>query len=316
MNTHSPPRRMAALLRRMAALLLALGLLLIIHGTARAAKTFRWKLSPGESFRVQMTQNMKTTVKRAGNDVNSSNEMVMQMTWRVEKVNDDGTVNVAQTIDRIKMAVDMPGQGQVKYDSDSPEAPEADGAMLGNMFRDMLGPMVGARIVQTMNTRGEILDVRIDEEVLASLESNPMMKQMFSEESFKEMAGKGAAVFPQAAIEEGHAWKIAAEINNPAGKMKADTSYVYQGEEERDGRILDRFRVDLILAFAEDAGMPGMKIKLKDQDCSGTMYFDNRAGRLVETQITQKMTMEVDMGGQQMDQAIETTMRLTVEPIR
>ena len=43
------------------------------------------------------------------------------------------------------------------------------------------------------------------------------------------------------------------------------------------------------------------------QDSDGTVYFDNRAGRMNEFSGTQKMTMETTVGNMSFKQQVETT---------
>jgi hypothetical protein len=49
-------------------------------------------------------------------------------------------------------------------------------------------------------------------------------------------------------------------------------------------------------------------MKLKEQDAKGKAYFDNAAGRLIETTIKQDMDMETTFGGMTINQT--TTMKL------
>jgi hypothetical protein len=297
--------------RRTVVLLITLALVVIAPDSGQAAKTFRWKLKQGDKFQVDMTQKIKQNIQAAERTIDVSQDMKMQMSWNVAQVDSDGTIHLQQTIDRITMTMQIPGQGEMKFDSASEEEPQG----IAKMIADMLKPMVGAKMTQTMNDRGQVLDFEVAKEALEGLRANPMLKQFFSEDSLKEMMAKGSAVLPEEAIDKGHTWTATMEINSPVGKMKTDTTYVYQGEEKRGGKVLDKFGLKLAMSFGE-GGASLAKIQVKDQDCSGTMYFDAEAGRLVETQMTQKMTLEVAVAGQQMNQKLDQTMLLTVTPAK
>jgi hypothetical protein len=258
-----------------------------------------------------MTQQAKQTIQTGETPMDISQDMSMQMTSLVSQVDDDGTIHLQQTIDRIIMTMQIPGQGELKFDSASEQEPQGIAKMIG----DMLKPMVGAKITQTMNDRGEVRDFKVAEEAVKGMQANPMMKQFFSEDSLKEMMTKGSAVLPEQAIEKGYTWTSAMEVNNPVGKVKTDTAYVYQGEEERGGTVLDKIGLKFTMSFGEGTGFMGAKIKMTDQDSSGTMYFDAEAGHFAETEIKQKMALEITFGEKQINQQVDSTMRMTTKRV-
>ena len=58
----------------------------------------------------------------------------------------------------------------------------------------------------------------------------------------------------------------------------------------------------------------GLKMKIKEQKNEGAIYFDNEAGQLVESKTTGKMKMEINFGGQEIEQDIEITQTFRLAP--
>ncbi len=284
--------------------------LLASPDSAAAAKTFRWKMNRGDRFQVEMTQKVKQIITVGDRTVEVPNDMLMQMTWLVDSA-DDESFNMTQTFDRIKMTMKIPGAGDIEYDSASTEEPTGTTKTIA----DMLKPMVGAKFSQSMNVRGKVLDVKIPAEALKGFDANPLMKQFFAGDSMKEMMSKASPVLPDEAIDKGYRWQNKAETKTPVGTMTIDSTYVYDGEEQRGGRVLDKFSVSSTLGFADEpAGPLGAKIKVSEQENLGTMYFDAAAGRFVENRVSQKFTLEVTVGTSSVNQKMESTVEMTVKP--
>jgi hypothetical protein len=275
----------------------------------QAAKTFRWKMAQGDRFQVEMKQTIKQVITIGDRTVEVPNDTIMQMTWLVDSAA-DGTFSITQTFDRIKMSMKGP-TGDMEYDSASTEEPTG----LTKTISDMLKPMIGAKFTQTMDVRGKVLDVKVPVEALKGFDANPLMKQFFASDSMKEMITKASPVLPDEAVDKGYRWQNKAETKTPVGKMTIDSSYVYDGEEQRDGRVLDKFSVSSTVGFADEpGGLLGAKIKVTDQQTTGTMYFDAVAGRFVENRVSQKLTMEVTVGTSSVNQKLESTVEMTVKP--
>ena len=66
---------------------------------------------------------------------------------------------------------------------------------MARVLADTMSPMVGAKIVQTMNKRGQILDITVPDEALSGLRQNPLTKQLifdsFMKDSFATVSPQG-----------------------------------------------------------------------------------------------------------------------------
>jgi len=279
----------------------------------QAAKEFHLKFQKGQVFQVTMNQETKQTIMVMGQNKEMPMNMTMGMTWNVTDVKPDGTIFITQTIDRVQMAMNIPGQGEMKYDSQNPGGggnPLA--AMLGKMFE----PMLKAKFEQKMNRQGKMLEIKIPDEALQSVSNNPLLQKFFSKEALEEMMSKMSPVLPDQAIKKGFSWESSVETPAPPfGTMKIKTKYTYEGTEQKNNKTLDKFGLVMAIDMQIKEGA-GASLKVQDQKSSGTMYFDSEAGYFVENVITQQMTIAGQSAGQAFTQKLNTVTRLTTAPAK
>ena len=80
------------------------------------------------------------------------------MSWHVDDVS-DSEFTVTQVIERIKLSTSNPFMGDVEYDSDSAEELEGPAAQIAGALESL----VGLKMVQTLNTRGETIKTEVDD---------------------------------------------------------------------------------------------------------------------------------------------------------
>ena len=88
------------------------------------------------------------------------------------------------------------------------------------------------------------------------------------------------------------------------------------GTVQRRGRALEKIGVDLKVSFPEGANPLGLRVRVKEQQNSGFLYFDAKAGRFVETQLVQKMTLETALGDQTHQQKLDMRLHMQFETDR
>ena len=273
------------------------------------AKTFRWKFQRGQVFKLTMTQSTTQTLTVAGKEVEIPTTVGSELTWRVDDFNaKDQTVNVTQTIDRMQISMEMPNMGKVEFDSDSKEEPVG----LAKSFSGTLRPLIGAKMVMTMNDRGKVIDVKVPEEALAGFKGNPLAKQMMTPESLRQMITQGSIVLPEGAISKGHKWSSKATMKTAVGNMDIKSNFNYEGEVRRGNRELSKFLIDMDIQFEKADGPLAAVINVVEQDNRGTIYFDAAEGRMVNSSLDQKMTLQITVGNQKIDQKLKTQVKLTV----
>ena len=107
---------------------LACSLALVAFSVAQVAQAdtkLRWKFTKGEKTSYEIGMDVTQDMKLGDMPLSVKMSQVMNMTWEVKDVADDGTATMNQTIDRVRMEMTLPQAKQepVKYDSDSKEKP-------------------------------------------------------------------------------------------------------------------------------------------------------------------------------------------------
>jgi len=295
--------------------LLGLFVALLLAPALPAQTLLRWKFAAGDEFDIVMKQNMTMEMEMPQADadddapaqppVNTSTDMIMDMTWNVESVAADGSAKMTQTIDRMRMDMALGPAGKAEFDTDSDEKPTGMAAMVAGMIK----PMIGAPFRQTMGPNGKITEMEVPDAV----KKGPIAGALGGEDAFSDMIRRANASLPSEAIDVGHTWVVPIELKSKIGQIEVKTTHTYLGSEQRDGRRQEKIGVKIDMEFGE-GGIGGAKVDITEQDNQGVMYFDNQAGRLTESQMTQKMTLEIQIGETAIKQKITTTMTMQVTP--
>lgn len=263
-----------------------------------------WKFTAGEKYAVTMNQNISQSVTIHDTPMKTSNSTTTYMTWNVNKVLDDGSADMACTIDRMEMSVDIPNQEKIEVDTDKPGNNEG----LGKQFEEMFAPMINKTMKQVMSTAGKISDVEIPENMFGGMAANPMMAQMMNPKQMGDMITKSSPVFPAKALAVGDSWDQESTSDTPVGKMHMKSKYTYSGPSKSEGKDVHQVDVKSEMQFEANEGSP-IQVTVTDQDITGSLFFDVKSGKLHSNVMEQKMLMTVKAGPQEMKQ--EMTQSLT-----
>lgn len=279
--------------------------------SASADKLLRWKLQPGQSLQLNFQQQTDMTTSLGGTDMRSSANVGMSIQWDVADVSSDGTARIGQSIRRLTMKMNIPGNPQVEFDSARTD--QAEG--LAKHLAATINPLIGLSFVQQMTNRGEITDVDMSEESQKSLRSSAageQLQKLFSNDGLQALLGQAATVLPHHPVKPGDRWKGTSEFNSPAGKLVMDTTYTYVGTENHDGRPLERIDVRIVVDFGDGADALGLNVEVSKQNNHGTIFFDEQLGQFVSSDIVQQMTMETKLGEQVHRQQLNTRLQMDV----
>jgi len=291
------------------------GLAAVLLGTALAgaadAATLRWQFKEGETLHYQMEQSTVTQLKAAnGQDIKTTNNQTIDMTWKIGKVT-DGAADITQTIDRIRTKIDAPF-GAFDYDSKSgkePEGPIAAGVV------PTLKLLVGATFKYKMSARGELSDVQVPDGLVNKLkEASPAAAAaaggMFTEEGLKNMINESSLSLPAEDLAKGKSWSRPTKMPpSPIGTMTLDKTYTYEGAS--DGLEKLSLKVDIKL---DPPTNPNFDVKIGDQKGEGALLFDNNAGRVSSSKVSEKVAMKIAVQNQQIEQTTETTSEMKLVP--
>jgi hypothetical protein len=313
----SQPQRSKASLFRIASLAMFL-----LAGwavtSAPAAEPLRWQFTAGDSHHFQMNQEMKMQMQLPTGNVSTTMNQIIDMTWDVTGVDDDGIASVQQKINRMRMRMAMPQGQQIDYDSSSDAAPQGFAAMLAPMMKEMTKAVFDVK----MSPQGEILEVAIPEGLIKALKGSPaaqMMGDMASEEGFKQMIEKGSLKLPET-LEKGVTWDSEVKLKNPMfGTQTVTTTYEYIGPREVDGQVMEVFSPTLNMEFGDGAGANGAQIEVTGQKSEGEILFNRNQGFLESSQINMGMDLKIKVAGQEINQAIDQKIslkHLTDEQVR
>jgi hypothetical protein len=290
---------------------LALTLLALNGIQATAAEPLNWKFSPGLTNRYRMTQETTLAINTGpDSEVKTDSMFTTDISWTVQKVNDDGSAVLKQTIDRMRTEVAVNGGETTKIDSAAAENPQGQAATL----LPLLKALTGNAFTVTMTPRGDIKDVEVPEAIVEALKNQPGAAQMgdlATPEGFKKLVRQASFILPEK-LEPGSEWSTTTESNFPAvGTQSAKFTYRYEGPKEVNDKPAERFTVKVETKFAGGE----TPVEVTTQAADGEVLFNRDAGRLESSSIDQHLKLKITVGGQVISQDMElsTTMKWVPE---
>ena len=267
------------------------GLVMLFFATAvptQAQTTLRYKFTPGDKLAYAVENKMSMKLDIGGKEMEMAVSQMMELAWNIESVGSDGKAMIQQKITRIQFAMDGLG-GKLQYDS-------AEGKLPGGPLSDTAGPILkalsGLEVSLSMDPRGEIRDVKVPPAFLKTLKDNGGgVEDIFNEDAMKKMIGQASLAFPKEALAKGKTWNQKLSMKAPFGEMRMDNLYTYDGAVQKGDKKLEQISVRPTITLKTDDNVSAA-MNLKDGGGKGVAYFDNDAGRLVEMNTTQNMTME------------------------
>jgi hypothetical protein len=265
-------------------------LLLVGLGSAALADTLlRWKFAEGEQLQVTVDQHTVTEATGAGKPTGVDITMQMRMGWTVDSVEPDGTAQITQRFERFAVTMKSGEAEPIEYASDSEAKPSGAAADIAAA----VGPVIGADFTVTMTERGAISDVKLSDAASAAFASvdSPALKQMFSVAGISQLLRQAAVECPEQALAPGGNWSVELTTPSPLGTLKQNRTYTLIEQEVVAGNTLERINITGQLEIEPNEKAPS-KLKLLDQELTGTMTFDAGAGRLLSSDSKQKLTTE------------------------
>lgn len=278
-----------------------------VAATGLAQTPLRYRFEPGQVSKYNFTQNMTMEMKLPGRNepmiTRMTQKMVMKLT--TDEVLDDGSAKQRQSIERLSLSFKTegaPANQEFSYDSASEKLPEGP---LAEMVLKSVQPMVGAEWQQTISARGEISEVKVPEKMIAAIKANPgaaMMGNFATEEGLKQLSSQAAMAFPEAPLKADDDWSSTIDLKMPFGMMKTKKICTYVGP---NSERLEEIALTTDVTFEPAPNAPAT-LKIVDNQSDGKFVFDNAQGRLVKSVLSQVTNMQINAGGQQIDQVVST----------
>lgn len=290
------------------------GLLLLVvagfGGADAGAATLRWKFQPGEKLHYALEQKTVTSMQGGPQEIKSTMSQTIDMEWVVKEVGSDGLASLTQTVTRIRTNIES-AAGAFAFDSKDTKDPE--GLVAAGLI-PLLRSLVGAEFSFKMNTQGEMSDVQVPPKVLEAIKkagASGGAAGMFSEEGMKNMVVESSLAVPKEDLEKGKNWTRESKIAmKPLGTMRLDKTYVYQGPETKDAKPVERIDLETKVDIQLEPGN-NLDMKVQSQEGKGSFFFDNVAGRILDSTVSEKMklvfTLKVGDQENQLIQGNETT---------
>lgn len=276
--------------------LLAMCVLGLLTPGLPAQAALRWKFKEGQVLTQHME--MKTTSKAAfgGDEQTSTNTMKMESSWKTKSIAADGKADIESKVERVQLNMDLPGGEKLEYDSSTDKEIEGPiGAMIGPAMKAL---MAGTTKFQ-MTPQGKLENMLLPKELLDAVKRMPGGAEAagpLSDESLKQLI-ESFPPLPEGDLAPGQTWKGNQKVTMPFGVMHMDNKYTYEGKEKREGREAHRIGQKTNVSLVKKEGGPPFEIKLKPNEASGVLYFDEAVGRFTGGQQTQSLVMEVQTPG-------------------
>ncbi len=285
----------------------------VLPSLAQTPKLLRHQFREGEQRDGRIDQNLNLSIGIGDQNLKVRMKQDIRFRNAVVAVQPNGNARIRQRVTAVTMTSDgIPG-AELRYDSNDEEEPRGLGALVAPIFRAMME----GDIHLTMTPRGQILDIELPPAMLTAVEgaSNlPGVADLLNKESLTQMIKQSSVDFPEEGVQQGQSWSTVVETKTPStGTQIVTTKYTYEGEENVDGTVLDKIAMTIDLQFAEAPG--DVQLTITDQKSGGFLYFDNSAGEMVKSNIQQVMSMDVNAGGNEIKQVLETEVNVTNKPV-
>lgn len=299
--------------RRLPALALALTVGLASTSTAQEAKPLTWKFNEGETIRYKLVQETETKMKAAGREGGSKVKQISDVRWDVKSVSPEGLAQMTQTIDRVQVTMETPGQPIFEFDSKDADAPH-DGplaAQLAPMFK----ALAGFECSLTMDHRGKIDNVEIPKETIEALRGSALGQatNLFSEEGMKNMISQSSLVLPATGAETlpGQQWTDETKVPVAnLGTILTKKTYTVKGpDREKPGLTLITLGSEMSIEPNQNAGV---HLEITSQKNEGSFLFDVKDGRIAKSHVVANMTQVIMAGDQNLEQTVANTLDMTL----
>ena len=288
---------------------IALGLTLagLSASIAQDAQKFEFKFEEKKAFYQEMVTKVVQTIKvQGGSDLAQSHEQTFYFSWMPEKFDKDkGTWTLTQTIEGIKMSIDIAGN-PIKYDSTKKDATATTNPGLTEFY----GGLIGSKFTVTLKN-GVVEKVDGKDDLLkklgaANAQMEALLKKVLSDEAVRQMADPTFGLMPAKEVKKDETWEKKAPLNlGPVGSYDLTYKFKYLGKDAAQ-KDMERIEVstDLKYGAPKDAG-DGLLFRIKSGTLEsvdpkpGFILFDTKSGKISQSQIAAKLkgTLNVTVGG-------------------
>jgi hypothetical protein len=253
----------------------ALAAALVLSATAAwADTTLKWSLRAGETVKYVLVHTLNQKVTSPGQELTKKIELTLDLTWKVNSVASDGTIDLTQTLERARAKVVAPG-AVVNYDTQDKSLAKA--AIPADLKAYEL--VINQPYTIKLSPQGEIVEVVVPDSVIKGIASSPLAEvadtgSLYSSAGVKAFLGQALPRLPKEPVSKGSTWVNETTLAAGAAKIVAKTSY-----KITDLAQIATFDASLDTAVTIDP-QAGFTLKITKQTSSGKVAFDVATGRL------------------------------------
>lgn len=275
----------------------------------QAKTTLRWKFQKGDHIQYSVDAQSTTRMNLPDTGAAPANlttivSTTIEFTWSVEGVAEDGTAQVSQALDRVRIAMKAPG-GELSEDTKT-------GTQKGSERSKALQEVIGARLGFRITPLGEVTEINLSDRLAKAM--GGAAARGFAEERLRESVDLVALVLPRQPIGVGTQWQKRIDKSEPGfANQTKEIIYTYRGissEANPGSQLIDaKTKLDI---KSDPKGVYRMDFRYKSQDGRGSIYFDNSVGRLLGMDFNQKYEMGMTMLGKESVNPHEEHVKVTL----
>jgi hypothetical protein len=279
------------------------------------------KLEKGKTVYQEVTTETKQDMSVMGMKISQTQKQTFYFSWTPKDQDKDKNWIVTQKIEGVKLDLEIGGT-KIPFDSTSPQAA---GGPLSEFFK----ALVGSELTLTLDKDMKVTKIEGRDEFLKRLSSTnqqmePLLKQILSDESLKQMADPTFSILPGKPVKKGDPWERTSTLNlGPIGSFETKYKYTYDGPDEKDKK-LQKIKFETTLKYTPPGSNAGgnlpfkiLSADLQGKESNGTLLFDNDKGRVASTTASTKLAgkLSIEIGGMassvELEQTQTTSMKTT-----
>lgn len=265
-------------------------------GSALSAQELAWKFTAGDKWLVTHTNETRSTTTVNGKTTKDRMQTEVDVRWTIDAVN-DGTAQVTQQITRLKLLTNSEAGSDLLYDSADAEKPTGPAKDVAAAVQ----PLLDAKISCTVNARGEVGQITGADKLPSAANSGGK-----SNGWVLNLLEQPLAYLPGKATKVDETWQRLRKLELPLGQFEQTQDFKLTGHN------VEESTADITVNVVMKLKSGSSKTVIKNQEIQGAMTFDPTAGRLRESETTQRLTTSTPYRGGEIVVQTQSVNRITL----
>lgn len=269
--------------------------LLALPCLAGAPVHLGYKFDAKTPIHHEMVQEMTQTQAMQGRTTESNTRTTTRITTELLKANEDGSMLIATTPERMILSITAPGV-DLSYDSTN----EADKAKLSDPTIASVAGMVGLKVQMLIAPDGEILDIPNMDALRGTIDAMPdpavkaSLGQAMGKETIMASNEMNYKLLPEQAVEVGDEWSREFKIPMGFGDMTITMGMTLESVKDEIALIT----IDGSITMPQ-VKQQGMTMNLNSSRLAGTLEFNMKEGVQELYELDTMMEMNATMDSMQ-----------------